>query len=137
MTHEIILNMIENVDPEDTNTLNEIDARYWCWSNDKEYLSHTPATVSFKTKKAIIYSGGLREFKRSNTYKEYTRSRDALKAIRPEAYFFRIIQHTGNGLFGAVLENKDGLFFTCPLLSTEELAELHAIIQAKAYEKEN
>ena len=35
---EIIFKMIETVDPADTAKLDEIDARVWCWLNNKIFL---------------------------------------------------------------------------------------------------
>ena len=68
---------------------------------------------------------------------EFSRSRDALKAIRPKGWFFAI-RH--EGLFCASPKwdckgsSKEKHLYG-PFFPTEELAELHAIIQAIEYER--
>ena len=132
-----ILKMIETVDPEDAEALDEIDARVFCWEDRKNYedvvfiqkqydLPNESGLVaiddwSFDEPIRVVVPG-------------YTRSRDALKAIRPEGWCFRLI-NSGNTewlcMYAQYLEpNKCAKW--CP---TEELAELHAIIQAIEYER--
>ena len=62
---------------------------------------------------------------------QYTRSRDALKAIRPEGWLKNSFQYVLGG-FVSVLYNPDDTEAETRQrrLPTEELAELHAIIQA-------
>ena len=112
-----ILKLIENVDPDDSNALYEIDGAV------HSFLYDTPAC-------RVIY------LKRTDGKNTYTRSRDALKSIRPDGCF-------------SISKRKDGFVFiffetACekpetitPPLPTEELAELHAIIQAIQWEREN
>jgi len=61
-----LLTMIENVDPTDTEAMDEIDAHFWHWYRGDEY----------RVKPNIRYEG------RENV----STSRDALKAIRPEGW---------------------------------------------------
>ena len=126
-TSDEILKMIETVDPSDEEVLDEIDARVWCFLNNKKYKSHESGYVKF-----MVING--------NTYfdvKEYTRSRDALKAIRPEGWKFEIYCW-GNGNRISFFRKKEDRYinFYTETLPTEELAELHAIIQAIAYERQ-
>jgi hypothetical protein len=69
----------------------------------------------------------------------YSRSRDAVKSIRPEGCFVRINDcgHEMDWFIAEVFEDdKYGSVLT-PKLPTEELAELHAIISAIEYERNN
>lgn len=66
----------------------------------------------------------------------YTRSRDALKTIRPPKFWLKIENwpHGRTQVFGCfVLESGKVIAFQSGCGTTEELAELHAIIQGIAY----
>jgi len=137
--------MIEQVSPDDTAKLDEIDARVWCYLN-KETFTGGYVETNF------IYNYHTKENKGGYLLDEdehrLTRSRDALKAIRPESCEF--IQVMQNNIGNAYCQlNLDGSEFQTPFgdkndapnhcasgwLPTEELAELHAIIQAIAYKR--
>lgn len=146
-----ILNLIENVDPNDTDTLDEIDARVWCLVEGHEYLS-------LKSRRAIQYhhKDGYETATAPGVTPHYCTSRDALKSIRPVGWHWkanrlysaeRFLREKGwSEGFAFVLskykKNKDGrievVFQTeqNPAFPTEELAELHAIIQAIESERE-
>ena len=117
MTNEadIILKMIEEVDPADTDKLDEIDVLVYEYISD---IGYRPST-SFP----------------------YTRSRDALKAIRPEGWYIKldIFSVPGKPKWTCECFNltEGAGCFLSPVLPTEELAELHAIIQAIEWEREN
>ncbi len=115
MTAAEILKLIETVDPADSAGMDEIDAAV------ADYLGLRYAPV------------------------EYTRSRDALKAVRPEGWYVGgIYDANATGQYDDgyyfILRNKlktgevarHQLAYRMP---TEELAELHAIIQAIEYER--
>lgn len=108
-----ILRMIENVSPDDAGKMDEIDARV------AEYLHGLD--------KVVI-----------GTPPPYTRSRNALKGIRTNWWYPRV-DITPNGNYYASMVDKSVKIrhteFNTPFLPTEELAELHAIIQAIAYER--
>ena len=122
MSHETILKMIEAVDPTYTAKLDEIDSLNWFW------LEHG----------ALPVTGWFRDFKKEPWGgKRHTRSRDALKAVRPKGWLVKINQFNeqntceiwkGGHAFDAAYN-----YFGSG--ATEELAELHAIIQAIAYER--
>ena len=132
-----ILELIECVDPEDSVALDEIDERvflfllgdrkpraYWNW---KSCRSKDDGRVSIED-----------WIKRGKPHKQYTRSRDALKSIRPEGWHIFIYHFTIG--FKAELSRdrasmKPILTKQIKHLPTEELAELHAIIQAREYER--
>lgn len=112
-----ILEMIEKVSPEDGATLDEIDAL------------------------ARIYIHKLDEFKTTlGIAQKYTRSRDALKAIRPEGWDLMLDTHWGTPyakLYRRLIDPTNPISEVAfsPALPTEELAELHAILQALEYER--
>ena len=139
-----LLKMIETVDPSDTAKLDEIDARVheylgFQWHGDGVSVEHKlwaghwgfdsvkePSLCNCETQKDFAPEP-----------KEYTRSRDALKAIRPDGFIFYICPAktvTNKWVFTCNVIPDDCLF-DCKYLPTEELAELHAIIQAIAYER--
>ncbi|MCF0055497.1 hypothetical protein [Dyadobacter sp. CY356] len=145
---EMILKMIETVDPADTAKLDEIDARVsaYCRHHDKkipEWVERWP--LEFQ---ARIGVGGnkWRVFVPKENGEmviwwkpiKYTRSRDALKAIRPDGWIFDINWMSGNA-YCSVSKGKfsydDFVSFLAEDLLTEELAELHAVIQAIAHER--
>lgn len=132
-----ILDMIEEVDRDDTDTLDEIDARTACYSLGIEYLSHARSydfesdqmALTARTPMSIV----------NVTHALYTRSRDALKKIRPD--WWRLNTNVWPEGITCVLVKMGN----CPdmvsphygSLPTEELAELHAIIQAIEWERQN
>jgi len=130
-----ILKLIESVDPNDTAKMDEIDARISffidCerkWKFDRiqnglvYYASEFGGTYLLGNG---IYSGP-----------KYTRSRDALKAIRPEGWEYTMFQL--NVHWRCKLRPPNGSSIrdvTSILQRTEELAELDAVIQAIEYER--
>lgn len=120
-SYQIILKLIDAVDPSDTDNLDNIDTFVHILINDiagNEKYIHP---------------------------RQYTRSRDALKAIRPDGW--EPSAYHPDCIIGCF---HDGWYFNLKRLTqfeelrktaysmqhkTEELAELHAIIQAIAYER--
>lgn len=132
-----ILKMIETVAPDDTEKLKEIEILFWSWylgiPIDDIYVDYD-GDISFQ------YDGKHQDhnFLPSSTpYHLVTRSRDALKAIRPEGWGFKI---ETPGRCVAVNYSKPLGYVTWATtemvdLLTEELAELHTIVQAIEYER--
>lgn len=118
-----ILKMIEGVSPDDTATLDEIDARFWCFLNGSVFKAFEGNWIRF-----------CDGFKTNITPLRYTRSRDALKSIRPDGCLIKI-SIAGESTATLTL----GKSFICKAknMPTEELAELHAIIQTYIWEAEN
>ena len=125
-----ILELIESVDPADSAALDEIDARVWCF------------------KKGLLFQRQWKSKNMGNCVKgydsehvelcvpKYTRSRDALKAIRPEGCTILIHGYKPEQWTGIAYRHTDNNRFSAPsFLPTEELAELHAIIQAIEYNR--
>lgn len=130
---EIILFLIEHVDPTDSQVLDEIDVRthafvfgYKLGMAESSFLAEPDILVAQRKDGSTV--AGCRAI-------QYTRSRDALKAIRPDWK----IQYEGCDtmfvfeMFKCIPAAEDYLEeieISSPYLPTEELAELHAIIQA-------
>lgn len=169
--YELILNMIEEADPADTEKLDEIDARVWCYIGEypwsahgrMEFISFCEQPIKFIHPDDREYYEGSRKgahFKRwirkywwkiEKTPEEaeelelvedwvipsdrFTRSRDILKRKRPPAWSNVTVSiyqgsasaYISNGMIKREIDN----------IKTEELAELHAIIQAIAWEREH
>lgn len=145
-----ILEMINSVDPADAVRLDEIDALCWCYVYKQEYVGHRRIDPVWKTvchvPKHDNENGLQVGFKWADCAsvaawaKEYTRSRDALKAIRPEGYTLSLntIVLMANWESYATLTEAGGGYQTKPeCLPTEELAELYAVIQCIEYERAN
>jgi len=124
-----ILKLIESVDSDDVGTLDGIDSKVWCWvmSIDKDTTTEPTFSDSDITIERKIR--GL---------PKYTRSRDALKSIRPKGYTYLCGRVRIGQNYWAILkkEKEDIDPVNSPYnLPTEELAELHAVIQAIEYER--
>lgn len=131
-----ILEMIENVDPNDTNTLDEIDARVWCYNKGYAFDGIEKKGSYMK----IFYQDNegsqvVRGFMH-NPAPEYTRSRDALKGIRPDGWVY-FVSCDGLSNCAAAIIKEIKLTRKSPELPTEELAELHVIIQAVKWDRSN
>ena len=143
-----ILDMIENVSPDDTDTLDEIDARVDRWL--KILWIERQKTNNIRESVAEACADLARA---GREISKYTRSRDALKSIRPNNYTIsgahQHIEMTKDAWmavnkFRGFCVKADVSGYVNPYwhglevyLPTEELAELHAIIQAIEYERQN
>ena len=76
---ETTLKLIETVDAGDTAKLDEIDARVWCWINGAIFERAFRNNIDSLCVKNTLTNVAA-------AIPEYTRSRDALKAIRPQGY---------------------------------------------------
>lgn len=169
-----ILTMIEAVSVGDTDTMDEIDGRVWCYLKGYSFNEIVEGTDSegweypeYKTKDILFINEDKDEqeacfWEAFDDYKEnpypalYTRSRDALKAIRPDGEIiidkefevwscqidFTPKTHPLLSLWGRLTKKKipahaQRACFEAPKLPTEELAELHAVIQAIEWERNN
>lgn len=127
--HAIILSMIERVDPSDSAALDEIDALVEFYLLGEIF----PRDESGRRRNS-------RGWHIAETVR-YTRSRDMLKAIRPDGWFIGDCFYRPEkseykcSLYKPVNSFKGDGWAVADHLPTEELAELHAIIQAIAYER--
>ncbi|GAB3282945.1 hypothetical protein GCM10027347_59580 [Larkinella harenae] len=142
-----ILKLIETVDPDDTAKLDEIDAAVAKYlGSTVMYFGDSAGNQEWVTVEYNIY-GVVTDYE---AVKRYTRSRDMLKAIRPEGWLVTIGQYPtwGKDQWYSKLEHITDKFIDVPnkamngqslyktgYAGTEELAELHALIQAIAYER--
>lgn len=113
-----ILSLIESVDPNNDVLTNQINVAVQLYLDQIETLA----------------KHGWWVMKGS---KSYTESRDILKAIRPDGWDFewRNYGKINNELlvrYAAICPEKH---FVSPKMTSEELAELHVIIQSIAYER--
>lgn len=124
---QTILDMIEAVDPADTAGLDEIDARVDCYLARYSFV-RMELSVDEKVYRCQRDNGCPHLF----TPLSYTRSRDALKSIRPEGWEFSTYTHLGES---ECRLNKPLVYAGYSRKHpTEELAELHPIIQARVYD---
>jgi hypothetical protein len=127
-----LLKLIEEVNVNDFRTLDFIDVKFDCLLENNEIE---------------VVDGEMTidgNFVFQEDFPQYTRSRDALKAIRPEGWAFTVsMNENGDSLaqaFKGCNRNAPAdVELRSPLENrlTEELAELHAIIQALIWEAEN
>ncbi len=133
MTHEAILKMIEEVDPNDTEKMDEIDARVWVMLNRFNFNEMFLSGGSLFLNMVAAAKGDSIEVPK------YTRSRDGLKAVRPEGWYlecgFEISEYGNVGYTCQPWFSSMSPIATYDEFPTEELAELYAIIQAIAYER--
>ena len=132
-TAKEILKLIETVDPNDTAKLDEIDALVYAYFMNLEWKWKKPEGRIYHNK-YWLYDAGRGEFKQKPV--RFTKSRDALKAIRPEGWLFYLCnfpkEHTW---FQFDAHHNRHTIEQFPCFPTEELAELHAIIQAIEFER--
>lgn len=152
---QTILKMIEEAAPDDTDTLDEIDARVWCFLNNIPWSRIGRSYDDAPYAEEWFYFDKLKSpFNRTKGLStKYTRSRDALKSIRPEGWVFNSRSVRGFDPYSykfttsgfkpvwdrekQIREDIHHIYKPGLSLPTEELAELHAIIQAIDYERQN
>lgn len=118
-----ILELIENVDPEDTQALDEIDLAVLKYLHGDDWKRFTTTIEG----RVVAEADSM-----------FCTSRDALKSIRPEGKnSYASIEQDYDWSWSASIENLDrnGGTYHSPQLPTEELAELHAIIQAISHDR--
>lgn len=141
-----ILELIENADPTDTEALDKIDVLVTEYIGVSGCLDKYGNPCSWEDQKSFLKKHGV------NPGIPYTRSRDALKTIRPEGVQFSMLHSPPINGFQCCVAFSDGATLRKEFHSpwrrsvdgkpnydidgfTEELAELHAIIQAIAHER--
>jgi hypothetical protein len=130
--HEIIIKMLSKVTPDDTDKLDEIDCR--CQAFLYDFDNYT--VDSYDKKNKILTLSLCGELVGVKSFHQYTRSRDALKAIRPDwavIHIFKAGSHCTCYIDGK--EGGENHGSSWDDFETEELAELNAIIHAIAYER--
>ena len=147
--HATLLKMIEEVDPSDTDALDEIDARVWCFIENIEYKNHElrEGDMAYRTRDAILinkvpYPYGD-DFDCEICEYFYTRSLDAQESLIPDNWIFTNMWYGLDDhsemqyeMRRAPYTNNDPAL-SSEYLPTERLARLYTIIQAIAYEREN
>lgn len=135
MSAKEILKMIETADKSDNEEMDRIDGMAHVYLNPSVRVSREKISPGMFAMVEILEEKPL-------TYKmvpRYTRSRDVLKANRPEGWAyacaFTPTPKTGKCKWAKLWKNDNTYFVSSADLPTEELAELHAIIQAIAHER--
>lgn len=136
-----ILDMIEGVDHNDADALDKIDVLVFCFINNETLKEWRPEEFEFDVmehKFTHVYGN----FEFDDECQQYTRSRDALKAIRPDGWVWGMNSYSRGDLNGRALyeykaDNGSNRISSPSNIKTEELAELHAIIQAIEWERNN
>lgn len=131
-----ILKLIEAVDPADSDALDEIDCRVSAHFHEQwEFDTVTCGTMPDHPEWELSWRTKVHPNSNKTTIwhsPKYTRSRDALKAIRPEGWWVTYIREDIAN-FWCVKLAYGNYYIVSPSLPTEELAELHAITQAIEY----
>jgi len=130
-----ILKMIEKVDPADSAGLDEIDARVWCLLHDARFKKMLSTPEHYKHGYFSYYQGSVWGSKMIYPPIQYTRSRDALKSIRPKGWEWYMAQYNDGVRFGCAQDCIGTNQIESVSLPTEELAELHAILSAIEHER--
>ncbi len=146
-----ILRLIEGVDPADTETLDQIDARFWCLLRNYEYMYNGEPDYhmfKFTTDNKSVGIGA------TEITGQYTRSLDAIKAVEEaelEGWRNRgdglvCSGHFSDGHYYALvpklatseeIAKNDVPVIKATQLPTEHLARLHAATQALKWKREN
>jgi len=136
MNYKELLELIENVDPSDTAKLDEIDARCLALFFGYKFESFGQSKINPNMKCLKVSGNRIDEGSvcQQHLIPQYTRSRDALKSIRPEGWNFTI--QALQKACGCTAQKDKNLKWSNSL-PTEELTELHAIIQSIQWEREN
>lgn len=128
---ETILKLIETVSPDDTTKLDELNMRVAFFLENKPYPEWKGIEKCFDLDRRMVPN--------------WCGSRDALKAIRPEGWHYEC-NKICDGTFWAALHQEvdagpcgdaEGMSCEAWYRKTEELAELHAIIQSLEWERQN
>lgn len=127
--YEKILKLIEETNGVDPQQLHEIDGRVWCYLNGYNFagVRHDRIYKVDEFQCEIEIFNGVCKLK-------YSSSRDALKKIRPKDYILEVCTANSWGTASLSGINNEN-FIECPFVCSEEMAELHVIIQAIAKER--
>lgn len=134
-----LLTMIEAVSHDDNGQLSEINARFACLYANKEYYRHNGDGSDCRTIAFYKVSDPVNDFNCLGTVEDYSRSRDALKATRPEGWIYTTT-YSDLGERETALSNlnyNQSFIQAHNDINHEILAEFHAIVQAWIYVWEN
>lgn len=150
MNHHDILKLIEEVDPSDTAKLDEIDILTACWMSRRIWGGWHDEPGGVTGSWGMNKDGAQipNSYCNHSSFVKYSRDRNELKELRPDVWlinmeprFFCFQLNDKAGFYAIAVKplgeciQEDFLNLESPLLKTEELAELHAVIQCIAYER--
>lgn len=138
-----ILRLIENIGIPDYKKFAEIDARCNCYIRKLDYVHHEigkTGLLSYKYKSEG--PGSAYGMRWAVSARRFTHSRDDLKHARPVGWIFNTVYYAQEQKFSTAAYHEKVGFMNqvhegALLHMTEELAELHGIIQAMEYDKQN
>lgn len=128
---QTILYMMENSDLSDKKILKEIDARVFCADLQHEFVLFNEYVLVTLPPTGIESAW--------DNWSKYTRSRDALKPMRPDGWFFAVRHdplYMAKVKYDCKASSKQQHLYS-PQFDTEECAELYAIIQVIKFEEDN
>lgn len=133
-----ILRLIETVTPDDTEMLDEIDARFWCLLNGHKFKRMLNKPYRNQDAPYSFYKSNGEWDKRvvSGTI-QFTRSFDACQAAMPEGWGIIEMGFMKDGRAYCVLCNEDGAYISSAEEHSLPLAFLSAIIEAMIWAMEN
>lgn len=136
---EIILALIETVKPDDTAMLDEIDARVWCWRGLLPFVKVYRCDETFKMRLVCMdrLADGSNKECSFPVLSLVTRSRNAIKQMRPDGYYPQMTYSFFTKRWICEVWNIDHNIVSKYANPIEELAELHATLQAIQHEREN
>jgi len=144
MSAKEVLELIENVDPEDDKALSNIDANVYVflklYKGFKVTISGTSVHYRHEDWDDDCHTVLYHLF----DHHRYTRSLDAIVAIQPEGWMSRSNEYqenktfkTKHGFEARLIKGTDICVISKSILPTEPLSRLHAAIQAIEWEREN
>jgi len=124
-----LLTMIETMDHRHEDSLDKLDLGFTLLLNNVPRKGKVKTVCNDEGRRVLFQLHGAIE------QQLYSRSRDALKAARPEGWCFQMAEYNKphNTGFVCYLWEEDTVRSSKGLMPTEELAEFHAIVQAWIY----
>lgn len=147
-----ILSIIERIKHYQETTIEELNARIWCFLHELEYIGYEEKDVTCMfegdfLRKEKVFLGRSKEMKIASIkfVPEYTKSRDLIKSIRPKGGVWIELKTASDGdaicKFGKLQENGKEIYCfdtsKIDFLPSEELAELWCVLQAIEWERNN
>lgn len=135
-----ILRLIESVGADTPDRmLDEIDARVYCLRNGLEFASMRKSRNGVSPHGPFVRftfrHNGVRQVTYLKRCEQGTRSRDALKALRPTGWRLAVSNYKPHHWTGILILDDKVSLYAPSWLHTEYLAELHAIVQAIDFEQ--
>lgn len=149
-----ILDLITSVDPDDAGAMDEIDARMWCFINNKTLHRITHGASQSKRRSLCVHTcfevvgnySDINKTKRKNDMKtakkssaQYTRSLDAIKVVEDAELedFCAVVTRATDKRYKALIWFNKQEFHAPVSIKTEQLARLYAVVMAIDWKRKN